>query len=331
MILDPRTEAERALDAWQAEWTETYRDLLESTRCPAAYTMDFATLPYPTLTQKDKTMNDSIFDIPAEFQEKLKNAMKDESGVKLPFAAPTLWWMNGKAPLKNTKEVNNPTRFGGWGISKDEMDEIGADWPEIPPHWELHNLTNDQGGDYSAYLTRQAWVAPIARRYRWYENKSQLNILCYLAVMTAERVLLPHGPVVLSAKSLTGSDLDKCFKDFAAKTVQLRGKTPPAFFWHPIGTWAPEPVFVERKSKSGRGSSSVTPPQLYTPKDGFTIETLKKWFVENEVAQEMAKLCDLAVDWTLDWKQQRKSDARPEMAAEVAEDPFAPEGGDFPF
>ena len=140
--------------------------------------------------------------------EKLKNAMKDESGARLPFAAPTLWWMNGKTALKNTKEVTNATRFGGWGISKDEIDEIGDGWPEVPPHWELHDLTNDKGGDYSAYLTRQAWVAPIARRYRWYDNKSQTNVLCYLAVMTNERILLPHGPVVLSVKSLTGLDLD---------------------------------------------------------------------------------------------------------------------------
>jgi hypothetical protein len=228
----------------------------------------------------------------------------------LPFAAPTLWWMNGKPALKNTKEVTNPTRFGGWGISKDEIDDIGEDWPEIPPHWELHNLTNDKGGDYSAYLTRQAWVAPIARRYRWFDGKSQTNILCYLGVMTKERVLLPHGPVVLSVKSLTGLDLDKCFKEFAAKTTQIRNKALPNYFWHPIGTWQPEPVFVERKSKSGHGSSSVTPPQLYTPKDGFTAETLQKWFVQVEVVAEMVKLYELAGEWLADWNQ-RKSDPKP--------------------
>jgi hypothetical protein len=252
----------------------------------------------------------TMFEIPAEFQDKLKNAMKDESGIKLPFAAPTLWWMNGKPALKNTKEVTNPTRFGGWGISKDEIDDIGEDWPEIPPHWELHNLTNDKGGDYSAYLTRQAWVAPIARRYRWFDGKSQTNILCYLGVMTKERVLLPHGPVVLSVKSLTGLDLDKCFKEFAAKTTQIRNKALPNYFWHPIGTWQPEPVFVERKSKSGHGSSSVTPPQLYTPKDGFTAETLQKWFVQVEVVAEMVKLYEEAHDWLADWNQ-RKSDPKP--------------------
>ena len=84
-----------------------------------------------------------MFEVPAEFQDKLKNAMKDESGAKLPFAAPTLWWMNGKANLKNVKEITNPTRFGGWGISKDEMDEIGNDWPEVPPHWNVCFAVSD--------------------------------------------------------------------------------------------------------------------------------------------------------------------------------------------
>jgi hypothetical protein len=273
-----------------------------------------------------------MFDIPAELQDKLKNAMKDESGVRLPFAAPTMWWMNGKANLKNVKEITNPTRFGGWGISKDEIDEIGEAWPDTPPHWELHDLTNNEGGDYSAFLTRQAWVAPIARRYRWYENKSQTNVLCYLGVMTKERVILPHGPVVLSVKSLTGLDLDGCFKEFTAKTTQIRSGALPNYFWHPIGTWTADPVFVDRKSKSGRGSSSVTPPQLYIPKDGFTVEALQKWFVGVEVVKEMAHLVDQAKDWLDDWKQQRKTkpEAEPNPFGEPPPDNFN-QDPDFPF
>jgi hypothetical protein len=333
-ITDPRTPQERDLDEWQAEWTETYRDLLATTRGAISQIQHLSySTPYPTLyTKKDKTMNDTTFDfgIPAEFQEKLRNAMKDESGVKLPFAAPTMWWMNGKTALKNVKEINNANRFGGWGISKDEIDEVGTSWPDVPEHWQLHDLTNNEGNGYSAFLTRTAWVAPIARRYRWFDNKSHTNILCYLAIMTAERVLLPHGPVVLSAKSLTGVDLDKCFKEFATKTTQLRGKTLPAYFWHPIGTWEAEPVFVERKSKGGSGSSSVTPPRLFAPKDGITIETLKKWFVGVEVAEEMAKLLDLAQDWVSDWKN-RKAEAKPEVLDEAQLDPFAPTDSDFPF
>jgi hypothetical protein len=282
---------------------------------------------------KENMMIDE-FGVPVEFQDKLKNAMKDDGSVKLPFDAPTLWWMNGKTALKNVKEVSNATRFGGWGISRDELDGL-YNWPETPSHWQLFpDLVNGQGGTYAAYLTRTVWVAPIARRSGWFvdkegKGKSSVNILGYLAVWTPEKVLLPHGPVVLSAKSYTGMDLDKCFKDFAAKSAQLRGKTIPAYFYHPIGTWEQEPVFVERKSKGGGASSSVTPPQLYLPKNGITLETLKQWFVGPEVVTEMVKLYDLAQDWVNDWKQ-RKSETKPEPM-EAVDQPPAEEEFEYPF
>jgi hypothetical protein len=262
----------------------------------------------------------TLYDVPAEFQDKLKNAMKDESGVKLPFAAPTMWWMNGKPALKSTKQVEDATRFGGWGISKEEIDGFGSDLAEVPSYWQLHeDLANGQGKTYSAYLCRTAWVAPIARRSGWFEydgkSRSAINILCYLALFTQRGApLAPFGPVVLSAKSFTGVDLDKCFKDFAAKSAQLRGSTPPNFFFHPIGTWGSEPVFSERKGKNG-ASSSVTPPQLYLPPGGLIEELLTKWFVGPDVAREMAGYLDQAQDWIADWKNRGGKKEQPvEMA-----------------
>lgn len=251
-----------------------------------------------------------MFEVPAEFQEKLKNSMKDESGVKLPFAAPTMWWMNGKIALKNVQQVTDATRFGGWGISKDEIDDFGSDFPGVPDYWQLHdNLTNGKGETYAAYLCRTAWVAPIARRSGWFEfdgkSRSKVHVLCYLALYNQKDApLVPFGPVVLSASSLTGVELDKCFKDFAAKSAQLRGKTPANFFFHPIGTWGPDPVFSERKGKNG-SSSSVTSPQLYLPKTGMSTELLQKWFVGSEVAAAMADYLDQAQDWIADWKNRK--------------------------
>ena len=274
------------------------------------------------------------FDVPAEFQDKLKNAMKDESGVKLPFAAPTMWWMNGKTALKSVNEVVNATRFGGFGISKEEIDNFGSDLVEIPSYWQLHdNLTNNEGKTYAAYLCRTAWVAPIARRSAWFENngksRSSLNVLCYLAVLQQDKSLLPYGPVVLSAKSLTCLDLDKCFKDFAAKSAALRGNTPANFFFHPIGTWGKEPKFEDRKSKGGGASSSVTPPQLYLP-ETITTETLTKWFVGPDVAREMAEYSDLAQDWIADWKN-RKGDKNAVSEADFAPEIRPVDEQDFPY
>lgn len=274
-----------------------------------------------------------MFEIPAEFQEKLKNAMKDESGVKLPFAAPTMWWMNGKAALKSVKQIEDATRFGGWGISKEEIDNFGSDLAEVPSYWQLHDdLTNGQGNTYSAYLCRTAWVAPIARRYGWFEfdgkSRSAVNVLCYLALyQQKDAPLMPFGPVVLSAKSFTGLDLDKCFKDFAAKSAQLRGSTPPNFFFHPIGTWGKEPIFSERKGKGG-ASSSVTPPQLFLPTNGLTTETLQKWFVGPEVAADMAKYLDQAQDWIADWKNRK---GKQEQPADFVPESRPLDESDFPY
>jgi hypothetical protein len=273
-----------------------------------------------------------MFDIPVEFQEKLKNAMKDESGIKLPFAAPTMWWMNGKATLKALREITDARRFGGWGISKDEIDNFGSDLAEIPAQWVLHEeLTNNEGGTYAAYLCRTAWVAPIASRRGWFErdgkSRSKTNILCYLAILQPDKTLLPYGPVVLSASSYTGLNLDKCFKDFTAKTSQLRGTTPSNFFYHPIGTWGPDPIFSENKGKQGQ-SSSVTPPQLFMPAAGLTLDTLKAWFVGQDVAAQMAEYLDQAQDWLADWK--KKDSKKQQEPNPFGEEPPAPEN-DFPY
>lgn len=273
------------------------------------------------------------FEVPAEFQEKLKNAMKDESGVKLPFAAPTMWWMNGKTALKGVTQIADATRFGGWGISKEETDDFGTELAEVPQYWQLHNeLTNTKNKTYAAYLCRTAWVAPIARRHAWFENdgksRSKVNILGYLATAQQGGVLVPFGPVVLSAGGLTGVDLDKLFKEFAAKTAQLRGSTPANFFYHPIGTFGKEPKFAERTGKSNGESSSVTPPQLFVPEAGITTETLQKWFVGPTVAADMAKYSDLAQDWIADWKN-RKGEAK--QAADEAPEMRPLGDEDMPF
>ena len=274
-----------------------------------------------------------MFDIPQEFQDRLKNAMKDEHGVKLPFAAPTMWWMNGKTALKSVTQITDATRFGGWGINKDEIEGFGSELADVPSTWQLFDeLSSGKGASYSAYLCRTAWVAPIARRSGWFNNdgrnRSKVHVLCYLAVLQQDKSLIPYGPVVLSASSLTGLALDKCFKEFATKSTQARGNTPSNFFYHPIGTWGKEPKFEERKSKGGNASSSVSPPQLYVPEVGITTDVLKKWFVGADVAAEMAKYLDLAQDWVNDWKN-RKSDQKQEEPNPFDQTP--PEEDSFPF
>lgn len=269
----------------------------------------------------------SNFSVPSEFQDELKGAMSDNSGIKLPFPAPTLYWYNGKTDFKTVEEIKDPRRFGGWGVSKEDLDALG-----IPPSpaWKLHDLTNKESKSYQAYLFRSAWVAPIARRSAWFENdgksRSSVNILAYLALRNQEGKFMPYGAVVLSAKSFTGIALEKCFKDFTAKTADLRGETLPNFFFTPIGTYGDEPKFSSNKGKGGK-ESSVTDPQLYTPANGYDEAFMQSVFVSNvgsDILADMAKYKRLAKEWLADWNDRKGSkvnDAQPVTQASADEYP----------
>lgn len=262
----------------------------------------------------------SKFTVPTEISEELKDGMKDNTGIKLPFAAPTLWWLNGKAAFKNESAITDARRFGGWGISKEEIDELGI---KAAPSWQLQELTNAKGDSYSAYICRTAWVHPIARRFAWFENegkwRTSLNVLCFLSLRNKEGEFLPYGPVVLSAKSFTGSALDAAFKKFASQTAQVREGALQQFFLHGIGTFGDAPIFQDAKGKGG-SSSTITPPQLFIPKDGFNDDNLTKYFANPETMLAMAKYKKESAEWVEDWaKRGKKQDAPVVDAAPVDE------------
>jgi hypothetical protein len=256
----------------------------------------------------------SKFAVPTEITEALKDTMRDNTSVKLPFPAPNMWWMNGKAALKNESSITDARRFGGWGISKEDFDELGI---SPAPSWNLTELTNEKGNTYSAYICRTAWVAPIARRFAWFENegksRSSLNILCYLMLRNQQGEFLKYGAVVLSAKSLSGVDLDQAFRKFTSQTAAHRDGADAKFFLHGIGTFGDTPIFKEAKGKGG-ASSTVTPPQLFIPKDGFNGDNLEKYFVPQEVMMEMAHLGTQAQEWLDDWNKRGKVEKQQDSA-----------------
>jgi hypothetical protein len=266
----------------------------------------------------------TTFEVPQEYQEELKGAMSDQSGVKLPFAAPTLYWYNGKTAYKDDEEIKDARRFGGWGIDKEALEEQG-----LPPSpaWKLHKLSSAKGDSFEAYLFRSAWVAPIARRHAWFENegksKSTVNILSYLALRNKEGKFLPYGAVILKASSFTGVTLDKLFKEFATKTAEIRGETLPNFFFHPIGTYGETPKFNTNKGKGGQ-ESSVTDPQLYIPEGGYTAKFLQECFVPNvgsELLADMSNFKKQAKDWLADWND-RKGDKKEAVAPVQTSDDY---------
>jgi hypothetical protein len=265
------------------------------------------------------------FLIPQEYQEELKGAMSDQSGIKLPFPAPTLYWYNGKTEFMTVEEITDARRFGGWGVSKEDIDNLGV---APSPAWKLHDLTNKDAKQYQAYLFRTVWVAPIARRSAWFENegssKSSLNILAYLALRNAEGKFLPYGAVVLSAKSYTGVALDKCFKEFASKTAPFRGDTLPNFFFTPIGTFGKTPIFKYNTGKGGK-KTSVTDPQLYIPEGGYNEEFLTACFAPNvgsEVIGQMREFKKQASEWLDDWNKRKDTKQEQQPVTQESADEY---------
>src|SRR5512146_2144891 len=113
-----------------------------------------------------------MFDLPEEALNAGNPLASQSNSVQLPFVAPTLYWYNGKPALADTEEVKDARRFGGWGSDAVKLHEIAAQLPSIPSNWKLfENLKNGEGKTYSAYLVRSVRVAPIARRWRFTENK----------------------------------------------------------------------------------------------------------------------------------------------------------------
>ncbi len=269
----------------------------------------------------------SPFQVSPEFQAELQGSLRDNKSVKLPFGAPQMWWSNGKPALLSVAEIEDARRFGGFGISKEDIDDQAGKLPsELPYNWKLFDdLSNHEGKLYSAYLSRTAWVAPIVRRYRWVnfegKNKSQVEYLCYLAVMEQDKKLHPWGAVIVSGSSYSGGAIDAAFKDFAQKTSSIRGTVLQNFFFHPLGTWGKTPKPEPRKGKGGK-ESTITPCQIYMPENGYTEETLERWFVPAEIHPELAAMKSQSREWVDDW-------AKKESAQPISENPFGEASADI--
>ena len=71
-----------------------------------------------------------MFDLPQDINEAAKGSLSGtNTKVPLPFPAPELWWKNGEPAIAGMKEIVDARRFGGWGISKEEIDNMSM----LPP------------------------------------------------------------------------------------------------------------------------------------------------------------------------------------------------------
>jgi len=247
-----------------------------------------------------------------ELKDAVKGSMDTNQGVQLPFTAPLMWWKNGEIALKSTPEVKDARRFGGWGVSEEELANEGLELPETFKPFEM----NGNKGTYNAYLARFVYVAPICRRFVWFQKPdgkwtSKLNVLSYMAEMK-DKVLVQWGPVVITAKGYSGKNIDNAFAKFSTASAALRDGDPVNYFYHPMGTFAPNPVFENATGKGG-DSSPITPCQVFIPETGYTPEQMDTYFVGEEVAAVMADLLGQSKEWLADWKNAKKEEVAEEL------------------
>lgn len=265
-----------------------------------------------------------------QLKDALHGSMDTNQGVQLPFVAPMMWWKNGEAALKPTQEIKDARRFGGWGISEEEIANASL---TLPQNFHVFEMSGNNGS-YNAYLARWVYAAPICRRFSWFQKPdgnwtSKLNILVYMAGMDENKNIDPFGPIVVTAKGFSGKYIDDAFKKFSTLTATLRDGDPPNYFYHPIGTFAADPVFEKITGKGG-ASSPITPCQLFVADAGYTNNDLDNYFVGEEIAAEMVDLHEQSKEWLTDWNKKKPNNQQenddPNLAMMEAE-----ESDDFPY
>ena len=251
-----------------------------------------------------------MFDLPQDFNEIAKDSLRGTStALPCPYPAPELYWRNGDSTFATVNEIQDARRFGGWGVNKEAVSNIGL---PIPSDWSLfEGLVGKASGETEdAYMTRSVWAAPIIRRWRWndYSGRGEVQYLCYMAQIE-NKTAKPWGMVILSAKSLDTKVLDGLFAKFKSATAEARGNTAPNFFYHPLGTFGPKPVYETRGK--GNKTSQVTPPQLYIPQAGFTAELMQTVFVGKDVAAEIVAAIKnpALIEWADEWNKKKQAQA----------------------
>ena len=239
----------------------------------------------------------------------LMNPLQTGDFVELPFYAPYLWVLNGKANLKNPQDKINVPYFGGFAVSKDDFELAVTEYGN-PGNFTFYTMVNQEGKEYESYAVRALPIAPIVTRERWVEGRGHVQILAVAAMRADDGHFAYWAPVVLTAKSYTAKFLRDSLKEWERFTAKARREFAPGYpanlFYSPVGTFGSE----RKQQMVGKGSQSpITPIGLYKGKDGqCTQEMLQANFVGMDVVHLMKSLKEQAREWVDDWKKPAKTE-----------------------
>lgn len=254
------------------------------------------------------------FDIPEGYNEGIGNPL-DNEGVRLPFLAPMVWWQNGRPIFKDR---GGAPYFGGWAMNDVDMSALHDQTDTLPLNWLSYDLVNEQGEDYTAFMTRWAYFAIIGTRNRWIQevNKGHYQVLAYMAYQGADKSIVPYSPVVLTCKGTAGMFLRQAVIKFSTQTAAARKKfakdLPISAFFATLGTFGQAPEYQSVGKEEGK-KKNVTPVNLWLPEkiDGAYLHAA---YVGREIAELSIGLRKDAADWLADWKQPQKQQRKQEQA-----------------
>lgn len=244
------------------------------------------------------------FEVPAGYTEDIGDPLEGES-IRLPFLAPIVWWQNGKNAFK--KDGGAPY-FGGWAMSDVDMAAlVSSNSDALPLGWTSYDLVNDQGEDYTAFMTRWAYFAILGARSRWDKqaNRGFYQVLAYLAYQNTEKKPVAFAPVVLSSKGMGSKFLRDAVIKFSTQTAAARKKfandLPISAFYATIGTFGTTPEIQSVGKEEGK-KKNVTPLKLWLP-EKIDEAYLRAAFIGKDLAALTAGLKKDAGEWLKAWKQ----------------------------
>ncbi len=251
----------------------------------------------------------------------LIDAANTGDSIQLPFPALNLWVHNGKSDMKMNADRVPALYFGGFACNEEQYDELIASGDMQPmAKWGLAEFASTSGEDYTNYLTRAIWIAPIAGRESWLNGndnsryhhfkretghtRQHIQILCALGVMDEGGTITHNGMCVVSAKGYQGKYLRKALKAFwkgsleARKAANAAGSSiTPAMFWHRIGTFGNTPDY--QMMGSGQKKSSITP--VTASPNPIAPEHIQKLFVGLDLIKLFNEKRFDAEEWLHAW------------------------------
>ena len=263
----------------------------------------------------------SSINLDPTLSKKLDQGMRAGEAVELPFPVVYMWALNGQTSYK---AQGGALYFGGWACKAEDLNAVAEQQGlSVPKEWKLVTIASRDGGEFEAYTTRQAIVAPVGKRVSWlHEGKRSSNyieggrrhvqILAYLAETQStngSKQYIPWGPIVLTAKGYQARNLLDAFARWDKATSSIRRKVasgmhaaviPAWCFYLVLGTFGKERQAIN-VGKPG-AQSPITPISAYIP-EKITEQLMTSLFVGPEIAAVMSDMQDQAEDWLRAWNE----------------------------